>query len=54
MALRWFADFEPAPNEIIIKIQKSRKEQPDILHVKPDYDQNLIQQTLKEAYENIH
>lgn len=34
MVFRWFVDIEPEKEGIIIKIQKSRKEDPQILQIK--------------------
>ena len=54
MAFRWFADVEPQEDGILIKLQKSRKEQPKIIPIKLDQELTEIKEELKEAYETIH
>lgn len=53
MTFRWFADVAPQENSVIIKIQKNRKEHPNILQI--DLDQNLdaLRKILKEAFDTI-
>jgi len=54
MTLRWFADIEPQNDSIIIKIQKNRKESPQIANIKLDQEITELEQILKDAYETIH
>ena len=51
---RWFADLEPQENQIIIKIQKSRKKPPTVLTVSYFEEIAKIKNLLKTAYEEIH
>ncbi len=53
MTFRWFADVEPQEDGIMIKIQKSRKETPQIIHIKLDQKVAELEEILKEAYETI-
>lgn len=53
MSFRWFADVAPQEKSVIIKIQKSRKEQPQIIHVDLDQDLTDLKKILKEAFETI-
>jgi hypothetical protein len=54
MTFRWFADVEPEREGVIIKIQKSRKDPIQIIHVKIDQEISTICQTIKDAFEEIH
>ena len=54
MSFRWFADVEPQEDGVIIKLQKTRKEQPKIIPIKLDQELTEIKKQLKEAYETIH
>jgi len=54
MTFRWFADVEPQEDGVLIKLQKSRKEQPKIIPIKLDQELIEIKEELKEAYETIH
>jgi hypothetical protein len=54
MTFRWFADVEPEREGVIIKIQKSRKDPIQIIHVKIDQEISTISQTIKDAFEEIH
>ena len=54
MTFRWFADVEPEREGVIIKIQKSRKDPIQIIHVKIDQEISIISQTIKDAFEEIH
>ena len=53
MTLRWFADVEPQNDLIIIKIQKNRKEPPQVVNIKLDEETTALKEFLKEAYERI-
>lgn len=53
LTFRWFADVEPQDYGIIIKVQKNRKEAPQIIHVKLEQDLAIIKEILAEAYELI-
>ncbi len=54
MTFRWFADVEPEREGVIIKIQKSRKDPIQIIHVKIDQEISTISQGIKDAFEEIH
>lgn len=54
MTFRWFADVEPEREGVIIKIQKSRKDPIQIIQVKIDQEISEINQTIKDAFEEIH
>ena len=53
MAFRWFADLEPTEKSIMIKIQKERKLEPEILEVTPDQELSEIESSLKNAFSTI-
>jgi hypothetical protein len=54
MTFRWFADVEPEREGIIIKIQKSRKESPQILQIKTGQDITELKEIIKNAFETIN
>lgn len=54
MTFRWFADVAPQENSITIKIQKNRKETPQIVVVEPNNDWDLLKNQIKEAFKEIH
>ena len=54
MTFRWFADVEPEREGVIIKIQKSRKDPIQIIQVKIDQEISEVNQTIKDAFEEIH
>ena len=54
MTFRWFVDVEPEKEGIIIKIQKSRKEPIEIMHIKKEQKISDFSQVIKNAYEKIH
>ncbi|MBI5860088.1 MAG: hypothetical protein HZB73_05295 [Nitrosarchaeum sp.] len=54
MTFRWFADVEPEREGIIIKIQKSRKESPQILQIKTGQDITELKEIIKDAFETIN
>ena len=51
MSFRWFVDVAPQEKSVIIKIQKSRKEQPQIMQVELDQDLTGLKTILKEAFD---
>ncbi len=53
MTFRWFADIAPEENSIIIKIQKNRKESPQVLQIELGQDVTSLKKNLKEAFELI-
>ena len=53
MTFRWFADLEPTEKSIMIKIQKERKLEPEILEVTPDQELSEIESSLKNAFSTI-
>ncbi len=54
MTFRWFADVEPEREGVIIKIQKSRKEPVQIIHIQTGQEISEIKQIIKNAFEGIH
>ena len=54
MTFRWFADVEPEREGIIIKIQKSRKEVPQILQIKVGQEITKLKEIIKNAFEAIN
>ncbi|KKL72595.1 hypothetical protein LCGC14_2083380 [marine sediment metagenome] len=54
ITFRWFADIEPQNDGIIIKIQKNRKEPPQIVNVKLDQEITELKKILRKSYETIH
>jgi hypothetical protein len=55
ITFRWFLDAEPTMNNsIIIKIQKSRKEDINKVEIKNQQELEDIKDTIKEAFESIH
>ena len=54
MTFRWFADVAPQERSIVIKIQKSRKESPQIMQIESDKDLTDLKKMLKEAFESIN
>ncbi len=53
MTFRWFADVEPQEDGIMLKIQKSHKATPQIIHIKLEREVTELEEILKEAYERI-
>ena len=53
MTFRWFADVEPEKDGIIIKIQKNRKESPEIFRIKNDQKNPEFTDIIKNAFEEI-
>lgn len=54
MTFRWFADVEPEREGIIIKIQKSRKEDPRILQIRIGQDITELKKIIKNAFETVN
>ncbi len=54
MTFRWFVDLEPEREGIIIKIQKSRKEIPQILQIKAGQEITALKEIIKNAFETIN
>ena len=54
MTFRWFADVEPEREGIIIKIQKSRKQNPQILQIKIGQNITELKEIIKNAFETIN
>lgn len=54
MTFRWFADVEPEREGIIIKIQKSRKDPIEIIHIKKDQEIAKATKIIKNAFKEIH
>lgn len=53
MSFRWFADVCPQENSVMVKIQKNRKETPQLFQVDLDADLIDIKKQLKQAYDLI-
>ena len=54
MTFRWFVDVEPEREEVIIKIQKSRKYPIQIIQIKTNQEISEITQIIKDAFEKVH
>lgn len=54
ISFRWFADIEPEKQGVIIKIQKDRKEPPEIIQVKSINNTEQAKELIKKAYQTIH
>ena len=54
MTFRWFADIELEKEGIIIKIQKNRKEEPQILQIKVGQEITELKEIIKNAFERIN
>ena len=54
MTFRWFLDVEPEKEGVIIKIQKSRKDPIDIIHIRNEQKILEFSQMIKDAFEKIH
>ncbi len=54
MTFRWFLDVEPEKEGVIIKIQKSRKDPIDIIHIRNEQKISEFSQMIKDAFEKIH
>ena len=54
MSFRWFADIEPEKQGILIKIQKDRKEPPEIIQIKAIDNTEQAKELIKKAYQSIH
>ncbi|CAD6516954.1 conserved hypothetical protein [metagenome] len=54
LTFRWFVDVEPEREGIIIKIQKSRKENPQMLQIKTGQDTTELKEIIKNAFQTIN
>ncbi|RNJ77004.1 MAG: hypothetical protein EB830_02950 [Nitrosopumilus sp. H13] len=54
MTFRWFADIEPQQDGIIVKIQKSRKEPVQTVHISDMKQISELGDAFRDAYEQIH
>lgn len=54
LTFRWFADLEPLPEGILIKVQKNRKEQPTTIMIKNSDNTEALKNLIKEAFTEIH
>ncbi len=54
ITFRWFVDVQPEKEGVIIKIQKNRKEQVQIIQIKKEQHISEFNQLIKEAFEEIH
>ena len=53
LTFRWFADLEPLPEGILVKVQKNRKEQPTTIMIQNENAEDL-KNLIKEAFTEIH
>lgn len=53
ITFRWFADIEPENETILLKIQKNRKENQEIIRLKPDDNLEHVKKILRDAFETI-
>lgn len=53
LSFRWFADLEPGLEEIVIKIQRDRKEPQKTITVRSGDDLNEIKKLMQDAYSTI-
>ena len=54
LTFRWFADLEPLPEGVLVKVQKNRKEPPFITKVQNDGNTEELKSLLQEAFTEIH
>jgi predicted transport protein len=54
ISFRWFADVSPNEDSIVIKIQKSRKEQPQIHEIFLEQKIDDVKKIIKDAFDTIH
>jgi hypothetical protein len=53
LSFRWFADLEPDQQDIIVKIQRTRKEPLNTILIKPNQDLDEIKKLMFDAYNTI-
>lgn len=53
ITFRWFADIEPENETVLLKIQKSRKENQETIRLKPDENLEHVKKILRDAFETI-
>jgi len=54
LTFRWFADLEPLPEGILVKVQKNRKEQPTTIMIQNNENTEALKNLIKEAFNKIH
>lgn len=54
LTFRWFADLEPLPEGILVKVQKNRKEQPTTIMIQNNENTEALKNLIKEAFTEIH
>ena len=54
MTFRWFADVAPENDGVTIKLQRDRKESPQIFHIGKNREISEFSKMIKQAYEQIH
>ena len=54
LTFRWFADLEPLPEGILVKVQKNRKEQPTTIMIQNNENKEALKNLIKEAFTEIH
>ena len=53
MTFRWFADLEPQEEGVVMKIQKDRKQSPEIILIKNNQDGSKFNEIIKNAFDKI-
>ena len=53
LSFRWFADMEPGLEEIVIKIQRDRKELQKTITVRPNDNLDEVKKLMQDAYSTI-
>lgn len=54
LTFRWFADLEPLPEGILVKVQKNRKKQPTTIMIQNNENKEALKNLIKEAFTEIH
>jgi len=54
LTFRWFADLEPLPEGVLVKVQKNRKEQPTTIMIQNNENTEALKNLIKEAFTEIH
>jgi len=54
LTFRRFADLEPLPEGILVKVQKNRKEQPITIMIQNNENTEALKNLIKEAFTEIH
>jgi len=54
LTFRWFADLEPLPEGVLVKVQKNRKEQPTTIMIQNNGNAEDLKNLIREAFAEIH